>query len=72
MRAGTPNLLGAIAFGVAAEAAGAHLEEESARVAALAARLLERLCVRDSRPPPQSSGAHADIGSAIKLPTLSI
>ena len=43
MRAGTPNLLGAIAFGVAAEAATAHLDEESARVAMLAARLLERL-----------------------------
>ncbi len=43
MRGGTPNLLGAIAFGVAAEAAGAHLDEESVRVAALAARLLERL-----------------------------
>jgi cysteine desulfurase len=43
MRAGTPNLLGAIAFGVAAEAAGAHLADESARVAKLAARLLERL-----------------------------
>ena len=43
MRAGTPNLLGAIAFGVAAEAAPAHLDEESARVAMLAARLLERL-----------------------------
>jgi cysteine desulfurase len=43
MRAGTPNLLGAIAFGVAAEAAGAHLNEESARVALLAERLLDRL-----------------------------
>ncbi len=43
MRAGTPNLLGAIAFGVAAEAAGAHMDEESARVAMLAERLLERL-----------------------------
>jgi len=43
MRAGTPNLLGAIAFGVAAEAAGAHLAGESARVAMLAERLLERL-----------------------------
>ncbi|MGH7913280.1 MAG: cysteine desulfurase family protein [Candidatus Binataceae bacterium] len=43
MRGGTPNLLGAIAFGVAAEAAGAHLKEESARVAALAGRLLDRL-----------------------------
>ena len=43
LRAGTPNLLGAVAFGVAAEAATAHLDEESARVAALAERLLERL-----------------------------
>ncbi len=43
MRAGTPNLLGAIAFGAAAEAARAHLDEESARVAAMARRLLERL-----------------------------
>lgn len=43
MRGGTPNLLGAVAFGVAAEAAGAHLDEESSRVATLAARLLERL-----------------------------
>ena len=31
MRAGTPNLLGAVAFGVAAEAAGAHLERRVAR-----------------------------------------
>jgi len=43
MRAGTPNLLGAIAFGIAAEAAGAHLDEESARVATLAQRMLARL-----------------------------
>ncbi len=43
IRAGTPNLLGAVAFGAAADAAGAHLEEESARVASLAARLLEFL-----------------------------
>jgi cysteine desulfurase len=43
MRAGTPNLLGAMALGVAAEAAAAHLGEESARVAALAERLLDRL-----------------------------
>jgi cysteine desulfurase len=43
MRAGTPNLLGAIAFGVAAEAAAAHLATESARIAALSERLLERL-----------------------------
>lgn len=44
MRAGTPNLLGALTLGVAAEAAGAHLDEESARVAMLAGRLIERLC----------------------------
>jgi cysteine desulfurase len=43
MRAGTPNLLGGVAFGVAAEAAETHLDEESARVAALAERLHERL-----------------------------
>jgi len=43
MRGGTPNLLGAVALGVAAEAAAAHLDGESVRVAALAARLLERL-----------------------------
>jgi cysteine desulfurase len=39
MRAGTPNLLGAIAFGSAAAACLAHFEEEYRRVAALAARL---------------------------------
>jgi cysteine desulfurase len=43
MRAGTPNLLGGVAFGVAAEAAETHLDEESARVAALAERLHARL-----------------------------
>ncbi len=43
MRAGTPNLLGAVAFGVAAEAARAHLDEESARIPALAERLLKLL-----------------------------
>jgi cysteine desulfurase len=43
MRAGTPNLLGAIAFGAAADAAAAHLDEESARVAMLAERLLAQL-----------------------------
>ncbi|HTQ24905.1 MAG TPA: cysteine desulfurase family protein [Candidatus Binataceae bacterium] len=43
MRAGTPNLLGAIAFGIAAEAAGAHRDEESARVARLAELMLARL-----------------------------
>ena len=43
MRAGTPNLLGAVAFGVAAEATRAHLDEESACIAALAERLLKLL-----------------------------
>jgi cysteine desulfurase len=43
MRGGTPNLLGAVAFGAAAEAAQAHQREEFARIAALARRLLERL-----------------------------
>ncbi|MGZ6174576.1 MAG: cysteine desulfurase family protein [Candidatus Binataceae bacterium] len=43
MRAGTPNLLGAVAFGVAAEAARAHLDEESAHIASLAERLLKLL-----------------------------
>jgi cysteine desulfurase len=55
MRAGTPNLLGAIAFGAAAEAAGAHLDEESARVAALAERMLARL--RASIPGLRLNGA---------------
>lgn len=43
LRAGTPNLLGAAAFGAAAEAAQAHSGQESARVSMLAERLLERL-----------------------------
>jgi cysteine desulfurase len=43
MRAGTPNLLGAVAFGAAAEVVQARFDGESARVAALAERLLERL-----------------------------
>ncbi|HZO82796.1 MAG TPA: cysteine desulfurase family protein [Candidatus Binataceae bacterium] len=45
LRAGTPNLLGAVAFGAAAEAAQAHFGEESTRLAGLAERLLERLVV---------------------------
>jgi len=43
MRAGTPNLIGAVAFGMAAEAARSTMAEESARVAVLARSLLERL-----------------------------
>jgi cysteine desulfurase len=58
MRGGTPNLLGAAAFGVAAEAAEAHLQGESVRVAALAARLLERL--RASIPDLRLNGSSAD------------
>jgi cysteine desulfurase len=43
MRAGTPNLLGVIAFGAAAEAAAAHLMDEPSRVGALSEALLARL-----------------------------
>ncbi len=65
MRAGTPNLLGAIAFGVAAEAAGAHLADESARVTMLAARLLERLDA--SIPELRLNGPPDRIGSTLNL-----
>ncbi len=43
MRAGTPNLVGAIAFGAAAEAARIAMAEESVRIGMLAGSLLERL-----------------------------
>jgi|HubBroStandDraft_1064217.scaffolds.fasta_scaffold23706_2 cysteine desulfurase len=43
MRAGTPNLLGAVAFGAAAEAAMNAMEAESARISSLADSLLARL-----------------------------
>jgi cysteine desulfurase len=43
LRPGTPNLLGAVAFGAAADAARLALADESARVAKLAESLLERL-----------------------------
>jgi cysteine desulfurase len=42
-RAGTPNLLGAIAFGASAEALMRSMPDESSRVATLAATLLARL-----------------------------
>ncbi len=58
LRAGTPNLLGAVAFGAAAEAAAAHLDDESMRVAALAARLLDRL--RASIPDLRLNGSTSD------------
>jgi cysteine desulfurase len=48
MRAGTPNLLGAVAFGVAAEAAMNATIAESERISSLAASLLARL--RDAIP----------------------
>jgi cysteine desulfurase len=43
MRAGTPNLLGAVAFGAATEAAMNAMREESARIGSLAMTLLDRL-----------------------------
>ena len=43
MRAGTPNLLGAVAFGAAAEAAMNAMGAESERIGSLAASLLARL-----------------------------
>ncbi len=48
MRAGTPNLLGAVAFGAAAEAAQDAMAAESVRIGSLAASLLARL--RDAIP----------------------
>jgi cysteine desulfurase len=43
MRAGTPNLIGAVAFGAAAEACGIVLELERARIATLAGSMLAEL-----------------------------
>jgi len=43
LRAGTPNLLGAIAFGIAAEVTASELDEETARLAELSRQLLARL-----------------------------
>jgi cysteine desulfurase len=43
MRAGTPNLLGAVAFGAAAEAAMNSMSVESDRIGSLTASLLARL-----------------------------
>jgi cysteine desulfurase len=48
MRAGTPNLLGAVAFGAAAEAAMNVMSAESDRISSLVASLLTRL--RDAIP----------------------
>ena len=55
LRAGTPNLLGAIGFGAAARAIAADCGDEAARVAALADRLLARL--RASIPGLRLNGA---------------
>jgi cysteine desulfurase len=54
-RAGTPNLIGAIGFGAAAEEAARTLDEESTRVAALAQSLLEEL--RESIPGLRLNGS---------------
>ncbi len=43
LRAGTPNLIGAVAIGAAADAAAARMGEEGERIERLAHRLLERL-----------------------------
>jgi cysteine desulfurase len=43
MRAGTPNLLGAVAFGAAAEVAMRTMDEESDRIGSLATSLLNKL-----------------------------
>jgi len=43
MRAGTPNLLGAVSFGAAAEAAMDAMAAESVRIGSLAASMLSRL-----------------------------
>jgi len=43
LRAGTPNLIGAICFGAAAEAARANVESEGVRLRALIARLYDGL-----------------------------
>src|SRR6202022_299198 len=42
-RAGTPNLMGAIGFGAAAEAAIASFDQERHRISSLAGQLLQRL-----------------------------
>ncbi|HKN11060.1 MAG TPA: aminotransferase class V-fold PLP-dependent enzyme, partial [Pseudomonadota bacterium] len=57
MRAGTPNLLGAIGFGAAAEALAAGWEQEAARVNALAELLLARL--REAVPGLRLNGPHS-------------
>jgi cysteine desulfurase len=54
MRAGTPNLLGAVSFGAAAEAAINAMAAESLRIGSLAASLLAR--IRDAIPSLRLNG----------------
>jgi cysteine desulfurase len=54
MRAGTPNLLGAVAFGAAAKAAMDAMSAESERISSLAASLFARL--RDAIPSLRLNG----------------
>jgi cysteine desulfurase len=58
MRAGTPNLLGAVAFGAAAEAAMNSMAAESERIGLLAASLFKRL--REAIPGLRLNGAIAN------------
>jgi cysteine desulfurase len=67
LRAGTPNLIGAVAFGAAADAARLALAEESARIAVLADSLLQRL--RGSIPGLRLNGP--DLGRLSNMVNLS-
>jgi cysteine desulfurase len=58
MRAGTPNLLGAVSFGAAAEAAMNSMAAESERIGSLVASLLKRL--REAIPGLRLNGAIAN------------
>ena len=53
LRAGTPNLAGAIGFGAAADAVIEVLDEEARRVTALSDQLLEGLLIVDPRTSPE-------------------
>lgn len=66
LRAGTPNVMGAIGFGAAAGAVEASLDEESARMESFARRLLDRL--RDSIPALRLNGPlHGRIPNTLNL-----
>jgi cysteine desulfurase len=64
-RAGTPNLLGAIAFGAASEAVAVQMPAEIERVGALADRLLKNL--RASIPGVRLNGAENRIRNTLNL-----